>query len=121
MRLSAVLLGGALAGVAGAYLSVAYTHLWLENMVAGRGLIALALVVFGAWDPVKVFFGSLLFGVVAALQLRFQAAGVGVSPYLLSMLPYVLTIGVLVYATHRIGKSEGGIPRSLGLPFTPSR
>lgn len=119
VRFSAVLVGGGLAGLGGAYLSVAYTQLWLENMVAGRGLIALALVVFAGWDPIKLLVGALLFGAVSALQLRLQASGVGVSPYLLSMLPYVLTIVVLVSATLRTQRRRGGVPRALGLPFLP--
>ncbi|MFO1419000.1 MAG: ABC transporter permease [Methylotetracoccus sp.] len=121
VRLTAVLLGGGLAGLAGAYLSIVYSQLWLENMVAGRGLIALALVVFASWDPVRVFFGAWLFGAVSALQLRLQAAGAEISPYLLSMLPYLLTIAVLVYATWRLPNRMAGVPRSLGLPYIATR
>ncbi|MCI0560972.1 MAG: ABC transporter permease [Nitrososphaera sp.] len=117
IRFFSLVVGGALAGLAGAYISIAHTQLWLENMVAGRGLIAVALVVFGTWDPVKVFFGSLLFGAVSALQLRLQAAGVNVSSYLLSMLPYLLTIAVLIYATARVQRLEVGVPKALGIPF----
>lgn len=117
IRCSAVMTGGALAGLAGAYLSTTYAQLWLENMVAGRGLIAMALVVFGMWDPVRVFLGSLLFGVVSALQLHLQASGYGMSPYLLSMLPYLLSIAALIYATHRLRERADNVPAMLGIPY----
>jgi len=122
LRFSAVVLGGALAGFAGAYLSLAYTHLWQEDMVAGRGLIALALVVFGAWDPVRVYLGAVLFGLVSALQLWLQTVGVHfISPYLLAMLPYILTIVVLAHSSRNARARAAGVPRALGRAFILQR
>ncbi len=122
LRMSAVLLGGALAGIAGAYLSLAYSQLWQENMVAGRGLIALALVVFGAWMPGRVYLGALIFGVISALQLRLQTVSASsLSPFLLAMLPYLLTIVVLVWSSRLSARGLGGAPRELGMPFTTGR
>ena len=117
IRMLTVLSGGFLAGLSGAYLSIVYTQLWMENMVAGRGLIALALVIFSSWNPIKAALGAFLFGTISALQLRLQAIGIDFSPYLLSMLPYILTIAVLVYSTPRINQRNIGIPKALGKAF----
>lgn len=95
IRFFAVLAGGFLAGVGGAQLSVAFTHIWVENMTQGRGFIAVALVIFASWFPGRVMAGAYLFGGAQALQLSLQARGVDISPYLLFMLPYVLTLVVL--------------------------
>lgn len=92
VRYLAVLFGGAMSGLAGAYLSVVYTPLWVENMAAGRGWIALALVVFATWKPGRVLLGAYLFGGVTILQLHVQGAGVGVSSHLLSTMPYLSTL-----------------------------
>ncbi len=111
-------IGGALAGLGGAYLSLGYTHMWVENMVAGRGWIALALVIFGFWHPGKAAAGAFLFGGVGVLQLKLQAAGTTIPSSILSMLPYLLTIAVLVMITIRqrkTGRIEA--PAALGLPF----
>ena len=96
IRWLAILFGGAMAGVAGAYLSLAYSPLWIENMSSGRGWIALALVVFATWRPARVFVGAYLFGGITILQLHAQALGVGIPSQVMSMLPYLATIAVLV-------------------------
>ena len=112
------LLGGALAGRGGAYLSVVYTQMWVEGMTAGRGWIALALVIFGIWHPLRAALGSYLFGGVEALQLRIQAAGSSVPAPLLLMLPYLLTILVLLFISLRKGKGILlGAPAALGVPY----
>ena len=112
------LLGGALAGLGGAYLSVVYTQMWVEGMTAGRGWIALALVIFGIWHPLRAALGSYLFGGVEALQLRIQAAGTSVPAPLLLMLPYLLTILVLLFISIRKGRGILlGAPAALGVPY----
>ena len=116
MRYLNTILGGALAGMAGAYLSLAFAPAWIENMTSGRGWIALALVMFGLWNPWRVMAGAYLFGGVEALTFRLQTAGVTISPLLLQMLPYLLTIVVLVAAVRRKGE-EAGPPAALGLPY----
>ena len=112
------LLGGALAGLGGAYLSVVYTQMLVEGMTAGRGWIALALVIFGIWHPLRAALGSYLFGGVEALQLRIQAAGTSVPAPLLLMLPYLLTILVLLFISIRKGRGIlMGAPAALGVPY----
>ncbi|MCF7935108.1 MAG: ABC transporter permease [Synergistales bacterium] len=112
------LLGGGIAAVGGAYLSVVTSHMWVERMTAGRGWIAIALVIFGIWHPLRAAFGSYLFGGVGALQLRIQAAGTRVPAPLLLMLPYILTIVVLVFIAVRKGKGVLlGAPAGLGQHF----
>ena len=112
------LVGGALAGLGGAYLSVVYTQMWVEGMTAGRGWIALALVIFGIWNPLRAALGSYLFGGVEALQLRIQAAGTSVPAPLLLMLPYLLTILVLLFISIRKGRGILlGAPAALGIPY----
>ncbi|MGE5403376.1 MAG: ABC transporter permease [Candidatus Saccharibacteria bacterium] len=110
------ILGGALAGIGGAYLSLAFAPAWMQNMTAGRGWIAVALVIFGMWAPGKVMLGAYLFGGVEALTYRLQAVGVSISPFFLQMLPYILTIVVLVLAV-RLKKDEAGPPRALGIAY----
>lgn len=112
-----VILGGMLAGVGGAYLSLAYAPSWLENMTSGRGWIAVALVIFATWDPVKALLGSYIFGGVDALTYRFQALGFTFSPYLMKMLPYLLTIFVLIIVTRETGKGRLNAPGALGIPY----
>ncbi|MBX3637442.1 MAG: ABC transporter permease [Rubrivivax sp.] len=116
IRFAAVLAGGALCGLAGAYLSVIYTPLWVEGMVAGRGWIAVALVVFAQWRPMRAILGALLFGAADALLPRLQAVGVDVPPYLMAMLPYLVTILVLV-AVALSGHGRGRQPAALGLAY----
>ncbi len=120
VRILAIGFGGALAGMGGAYISIATVLQWTEGMTAGAGWIALAIVVFAQWNPWGVLAGAWLFGGVTVLQLRLQAAGVAVPVQLLSMAPYLATIFVLVLisARQKFGRSGGGAaPASLGRPF----
>jgi simple sugar transport system permease protein len=119
IRLGAVLVGGALCGVAGAYLSVVYTPLWVEGMVAGRGWIALALTVFATWRPARLLMGAYLFGGVTMLQMFLQAQGVQVAAQLMSMLPYLATVVVLVLISRNPAWIRLNMPASLGKPFFP--
>ena len=119
IRLLAVMAGGALCGLAGAYISTVYTPLWVEGMVAGRGWIALALTTFATWRPVRVLLGADLFGGVTMLQFHLQASGVQVASQLLSMLPYVATIVVLVLISRNPTWIRANMPASLGKPFYP--
>ncbi len=120
IRLGAVLAGGALCGLAGSYLSVVYTPLWVEGMVAGKGWIALALTTFATWRPARVLLGAYLFGGVTMLQFHLQGQGVDVPSQFLSMLPYLATIVVLVLISRNTGFIKANMPASLGKPFTPS-
>jgi simple sugar transport system permease protein len=114
-----IFIGGALAGLGGAYLSLAYTPGWKEQMTGGQGWIAIALVIFAMWDPLKAAGGALLFGFINAFQFYCQAAGITLIPsYILRMLPYLFTIGVLAFITHWKDAKKGvGAPEALGLPF----
>ncbi|WP_427929050.1 ABC transporter permease [Agrobacterium cavarae] len=120
-RYLAVMFGGACAGLAGAQLSLVYTPQWVENMSAGRGWIALALVVFASWRPWRVLAGGYLFGAVTIGQLHAQAFGIGVPSQLLSALPYVATIVVLIIISHNRRTTLINTPASLGKPFVPDR
>lgn len=91
----AIFLGGLLAGLGGAHLSLALTHSWSEAMTRGRGFIAVGLVIFGMWNPLRAMLGALLFGGAIGLELQLQTIGAPVSPFVLAMLPYVITLGVL--------------------------
>ncbi|WP_315705150.1 MULTISPECIES: ABC transporter permease [unclassified Bradyrhizobium] len=120
IRMYAVLFGGACAGLAGAYLPLAYTPFFIPGMTAGRGWIALALVVFSSWRPVRLVIGAYLFGAVTILQLHAQGAGVGIPSQFMSALPYLATIIVLVLlARTRTGGSTA--PAALGTVFVPDR
>jgi len=119
LRLAAVLAGGALCGVAGAYLSTVYTPLWVEGMVAGRGWIALALTVFATWRPARILAGAYLFGGVTMLQLHLQGLGVDMPSQFLSALPYLATIVVLVLISRNPQWLRTNMPASLGKPFFP--
>jgi len=121
VRYLAVMFGGAMAGLGGAYMSVAYTPLWVENMTAGRGWIALALVVFASWLPWRAVFGAYLFGTVTVLQFHAQALGIGFPSQFLSMLPYLATIVVLVAISGNRRATLFNTPASLGKPFVPDR
>jgi ABC-type uncharacterized transport system permease subunit len=118
-RYLAVLFGGATSGVAGAYLSTALTPMWVEGMSAGRGWIALALVVFATWKPLRVLLGAYLFGGVTILQLHAQALGIRVPSEILSMLPYAATIVVLVIICRDPKTILLNQPASLGKSFHP--
>ncbi|TDK36591.1 ABC transporter permease [Rhizobium deserti] len=120
-RYLAVMFGGACAGLAGAQLSLVYTPQWVENMAAGRGWIALALVVFASWRPWRLLAGGYLFGAVTIGQLHAQAFGIGVPSQLLSALPYAATIVVLVIISHNRRTTLINTPASLGKPFVPDR
>jgi simple sugar transport system permease protein len=113
-----VLVGGFFIGLGGAYLSLAYTHLWTNNLTGGRGWIAVALVIFAFWRPSRAIFGAYLFGGVMALQLRLQASGTQIPSSLLLMLPYALTIGVLILASWRRGGTDE--PAALGRNIEPA-
>ena len=119
-RLLAILFGGACAGLAGAYLSLVYTRFWSPGMTAGRGWIALALVVFAAWRPGWVLVGAYIFGAATVLQLHAQAAQFGVPSQALSAVPYLATILALLVLSIRHGRAIGA-PGSLGAPFVPDR
>jgi general nucleoside transport system permease protein len=119
IRLAAVVAGGALCGVAGAYLSVIYTPLWVEGMVAGKGWIALALTTFATWRPARVLLGAYLFGGVTMLQFHLQGQGVEIPSQFLSMLPYVATIVVLVLISRNANFIRVNMPASIGKPFHP--
>ncbi len=115
VRYLSTLIGGALAGLAGAYLSVAYNPAWIENMTAGRGWIALALVIFSLWDPIRALLGSYLFGVVEASGYTLQAYGY--SQWLLNGLPYFLTVIILTLGATESMRRRMGAPAALGRPY----
>jgi simple sugar transport system permease protein len=120
IRLFAVLFGGACAGLAGAYLPLAYTPFFIPGMTAGRGWIALALTVFASWRPGRLVIGAYLFGAVSILQLHAQGAGIGIPSQFMSSLPYLATVIVLVLLSRaRSGGSTA--PAALGTVFVPDR
>lgn len=121
VRLLCVMFGGACAGLGGGYLSLAYTPLWIENMVAGRGWIALALVVFASWLPWRVVIGAYLFGTVSILGFALQSKQLGIPPQLLNALPYLVTIAALVVISSRGSINRTNSPASLGQSFVPDR
>ena len=120
VRYLATLVGGALTAAGGAYLSLAATSMWMENMTAGRGWIAIALVIFAAWDPIKAMLGSYLFGFIMSLQFRLQATGeVHVSANLLLMLPYLVTlISMILFSLSENFRKRIGAPSALGVPYS---
>jgi general nucleoside transport system permease protein len=113
MRFGAIIFGGMLAGIGGAYLSIAYTQVWAEKMTAGQGWIAIGLVIVARWSPFGVLAAAWLFGGLLVLHPHLQAAGVTVSPYLIAMLPYLAAIVALVVATRVYRKMGRGMPASL--------
>jgi len=119
IRLLAVVVGGALCGLAGAYLSIIYTPLWVEGMVSGKGWIALALTTFATWRPARVLLGAYLFGGVTMLQFHLQGIGVEVPSQFLTMLPYVATIVVLALISRNPQWIRINMPASIGKPFYP--
>lgn len=121
VRYAAVLFGGAMSGLGGAFLSLSSTPMWVEGMTAGRGWIALALVVFASWRPGRVLLGAYLFGGVTILQLYAQGAGgIGIPAQVMSMLPYLATILVLTVIAAGPWKGRLDAPACLGKPFRPS-
>ena len=120
IRYLSVMFGGACAGLSGAYLSLVYTPQWAENMTAGRGWIALALVVFATWRPGRALLGAYLFGGITIMGLHIQALGFEVSSHLVATLPYVATIVVLALISRDATKIRLNAPASLGKPFHPA-
>lgn len=123
IRYATIFAGGALMGLGGVYLSLAYTPMWIENMVAGRGWVAIALVIFSMWNPKMAVFGAYLFGGMDALGFALQARGAQISTHLLGMLPYVFTIILLAISMWRAKKKAVGLsvsmgPSALGKPFS---
>ena len=121
VRFMAVLFGGLMAGLGGAYLPLMLTPHWAEGMTAGRGWIALALVVFASWRPTRVLLGAVLFGGITILQLNAQAAGLGIPASFMSMLPYIATIVVLVLISRDATRIRLNAPACLGRPFRAER
>jgi simple sugar transport system permease protein len=119
IRLLAVVAGGALCGLSGAYVSTVYTPLWVEGMIAGKGWIALALTTFATWRPARVLLGAYLFGGVTMLQFHLQAVGVNVASQFLTMMPYLATIVVLVLISRNPTWIRINMPTSIGKPFYP--
>ncbi len=120
IRYLAVLFGGGMAGLGGAYLALVYTPLWVEGMTAGRGWISLALVVFATWRPARVILGAYLFGGVTILQFHVQGLGIDLPSQLLSSLPYIATIIVLVLISRDVNAIRLNAPASIGKSFHPS-
>ena len=119
IRLLAVVVGGGLCGLAGAYLSIIYTPLWVEGMVSGKGWIALALTTFATWRPARVLLGAYLFGGVTMLQFHLQGVGVQIPSQFLTMLPYLATIVVLALISRNPQWIRVNMPASIGKPFYP--
>lgn len=120
IRLAALLFGGMCCGLAGAFMSLVYTPMWVEGMVAGRGWIALALTTFATWRPLRVLLGAYLFGGITILTYHMQALGVPIASQLLSMLPYLATILVLVLISRNANWIRLNMPASLGKNFNPN-
>jgi simple sugar transport system permease protein len=117
-RYLATLLGGVLAGLGGAHLSLAYTPGWAENITGGRGWIVIALVIFAMWNPARAVLGAVLFGGINAVQFRLQAAGTTIPAAFLNMLPYLATVIVLVAVTWWENLSKRlGAPAALTKPY----
>lgn len=121
VRYACIAFGGACSGLAGAYLSLAYTPQWIENMSSGRGWIALALVVFSTWLPKRVLIGAYLFGTVWIMGLYVQALGVPIPAQLLSSLPYLVTIVALIVISGNKTLTKVNTPACIGQPFAPER
>ncbi len=117
LRYRYVVIGGMLAGLGGAVISLASNPSWTENITAGRGWIAIALVIFATWNPLRAALGAYLFGGVEAIQFRLQSTGTTISPFFLNMLPYIFTIIVLILATRETNRRRVGAPAALGRPY----
>mgnify|MGYP001772864740 CR=1 FL=1 len=116
IRYLCTFIGGVLAGIGGAYLSIVYTPSWIEGMTAGAGWIVIALTIFSLWSPLRAILGAYLFGGVKVLQYRLQPFGI--SPNLLNTLPFILTILVLMFASGEVMRRRIGAPSALGLPYS---
>ncbi|MEO1020248.1 MAG: ABC transporter permease [Pseudomonadota bacterium] len=122
LRYLYVALGGALMGMGGAYISLAFTPSWIENMTAGRGWIAIALVIFATWRPGWLLVGAVLFGAVDALRFRLQiSGGIVIDPHFLNMLPYLTTIGILIIVSRSSARQRLGAPAALGVAYDRER
>ncbi|MAY14495.1 MULTISPECIES: ABC transporter permease [Oceanospirillaceae] len=119
IRFMAVLFGGAMTGLAGAYLSLVYTPMWSDGMSAGRGWIALSLVVFASWKAERILLGAYLFGFASILHLVLQGTRFEVPPNIMAMLPYAATIIVLVWLSSDAIKTKMSAPKSIGQPYRP--
>lgn len=111
-----IVLGGALCGLGGAYMSLVTVPVWQEHIIAGRGWIAVALVIFASWNPIKAMFGAFLFGGLSILGFRLQSMGIHISQYLIDMLPYATTIVIVIISTRK-NKKEDMPPADLGNPY----
>ncbi|HBF38720.1 MAG TPA: ABC transporter permease [Firmicutes bacterium] len=118
VRYVAVITGGMLAGIGGAYLSLAYAPSWLENMTAGKGWIAVALVIFAMWNPLRAILGAYLFGIIDAMGFQMQSFGVNVPSYFLKMLPYLFTFIILIVMTRETKNRRVATPDALGNPYS---
>jgi ABC-type uncharacterized transport system permease subunit len=118
VRYISVILGGMMAGAAGAYLSLAYAPSWLENMTAGKGWIAVSLVIFAMWNPLRALMGAYLFGIIDALGFQMQSFGVSIPSYFLKMLPYLFTFFVLIVMTRETKNRRVATPDALGNPYS---
>jgi simple sugar transport system permease protein len=114
-RIAAIVIGSALVGLAGAYLSVAVAKIWVDGMSGGRGWIAVALVIFAGWSPLRALAGAILFGCIEAAIPRIAAMGIGVPQYFVLMTPYLATLAVMVWTSWR-GSARGRQPAALGIP-----
>ncbi len=112
-----VIIGSALVGLGGAQLSLAFTKVWIENMAAGRGWVAVAIVVFAGWNPQKALLGAVLFGIVQALGFRLQVIGISFPPDFINMLPYFLPIVVLCIEAAKTHRKKAAGPEALGVPY----
>ncbi len=121
IRLFATLTGGAFAGLAGAYIALAYSPLWAQNITGGRGWISLALVIFASWKLLRLALGAYLFGFASIMHLMLQSIGIDVSTNILAMSPYILTLVVLVFIAARNNSSIAQAPKALGQNFIPER
>ncbi|MEM0923357.1 MAG: ABC transporter permease [Pseudomonadota bacterium] len=121
IRVLAVLYGGAMAGLGGSYLSIVYTPMWGEEMTAGRGWIALALVVFATWRPLRLLFGAWFFAAVSQLQFYGSEIGLALPSQFLAMAPYALTIAALVLISQNTALTRRHQPAEIGRPFRPDR
>ncbi len=120
IRYGAVAFGGMMAGLAGAHISLALTPFWAENMTAGRGWIALALIVFASWRPLRVLAGAYLFGAVTIAQLHVQGFGIPIPSQFLSALPYLATVIVLVIISSNAARVRLNAPACIGKAFAPA-
>ncbi len=112
------IVGGALSGLGGAYLSLAYTPMWVENMTAGRGWIAIVLVIFAIWDPLLAMVGAYLFGGISVLQFGLQVAQIPIPANIMKMFPYLFTIIVMLFTSSERIKKRFGVPSALGIPYS---